>query len=98
MASVSSVVIRRRIAALLAADESATLLKVAAPTLVLRATKDRVISSAATMRIMRGIKHAQRFDIDGPHLLLQTRPAECAAAVQSFAVQIQNLNRPMPTR
>ena len=98
MASVSPAVIRRRIAALLAADESARLRDVAIPTLVLRATKDRVVSAAATMRIMRGIKHAERIDIDGPHLLLQTRPVECAAAVQSFAAQIQNLNRPMPTR
>jgi pimeloyl-ACP methyl ester carboxylesterase len=98
MASVSPVVIRRRIAALLAADESAALLKVVAPTLVLRATRDRVVSSAATMRIMRGIKHARRIDIDGPHLLLQTRPAECAAAVQSFAAQIGRPDRPMPIR
>jgi pimeloyl-ACP methyl ester carboxylesterase len=88
MASVSAVVIRHRIAALLAVDERATLRKVAIPTLVLRATEDRVISSGATQSIMRGILHAQRVDIDGPHLLLQTRAAECAAAVQSFAARI----------
>jgi hypothetical protein len=32
------------------------------------------------MRIMRGIRHAQRVDVDGPHLLPKTRPHECAAA------------------
>jgi pimeloyl-[acyl-carrier protein] methyl ester esterase len=88
MAGVSAVVIRHRIAALLAVDESAALRKVAIPTLVLRATRDWVVSSGATERIMRGILHAQRVDIDGPHLLLQTRAAQCAAAVQSFAARI----------
>jgi hypothetical protein len=33
---------------------------------------------------MRGIRHAQRVDVDGPHLLLKTRPQECAAAVLKF--------------
>jgi pimeloyl-[acyl-carrier protein] methyl ester esterase len=99
MASVSPVVIRHRIAALLAADETATLPKVAVPTLVLRATQDRVVSRAATECIMRGILHAQRVDIDGPHLLLQTRAEECAAAVQSFAAQIkEEPDRLMATR
>jgi pimeloyl-ACP methyl ester carboxylesterase len=98
MASVSSAVIRRRIAELLAADESASLRKITLPTLVLRATKDRVVSGAATQRLMHGILHAQRVDIDGPHLLLQTRAAECAAAIQSFAAQIGKPDRPMPTR
>jgi hypothetical protein len=32
---------------------------------------------------MRGIAHAQRVDIEGPHLLLQTCAAPCAAAVLS---------------
>jgi len=49
-----------------------------------RAARDRVVSKAATMRIMQGIRHARRVDIDGPHLLLQTCPQECAAAVLGF--------------
>jgi len=84
MAGVAATVIRRRIAALLAADETATLAKILVPTLVLCATRDRVVSKAATERIMRGIPHAQRVDVDGPHLLLQTCPKECAAAVLGF--------------
>jgi pimeloyl-[acyl-carrier protein] methyl ester esterase len=99
MAGVAVSVIRHRIAELLSADETAALTRIFVPTLVLRATRDRVVSSAATQRIMRGILHAQRVDIDGPHLLLQTRAAECAAAVQSFAAQIgEKPDRPMPTR
>ena len=84
MVGVAASVIRRRIAALLAVDETAALGKVSVPTLVLRATRDRVVSAAATMKIMRGIGHARRVDVDGPHLLLMTRPEECADAVLSF--------------
>jgi pimeloyl-ACP methyl ester carboxylesterase len=84
MAGVATKVIRCRIAALLAVDETATLGKISVPTLVLCATRDRVVSKAATGGLMRGIHHAQRIDIDGPHLLLQTCPQECAAAVLKF--------------
>ena len=84
MAGVDAAVIRRRIAALLSVDETAALAKISVPTLVLCATGDRVISRAASMRLMHGIRHAQRLDIDGPHLLLKTRPKECAAAVLNF--------------
>ena len=84
MAGVDAAVIRRRISALLSVDETAALAKISVPTLVLCATGDRVVSEAATMRIVRGIRHAQRVDVDGPHLLLKTRPKECAAAVLKF--------------
>jgi len=84
MAGVDAAVIRRRIAELLSVDETAALAKISVPTLVLCATRDRVVSNKAAMRIMRGIPHAQRVDVDGPHLLLKTRPKECAAAVLSF--------------
>ena len=84
MAGVDAAVIRRRIAALLSVDETAALAKISVPTLVLCATGDRVISKAASMRLMHGIRHAQRVDVDGPHLLLKTRPKECAAAVLNF--------------
>ena len=84
MAGVSAAVIRHRIAALLGADETSTLSSILLPTLVLRARRDRVISTAATLRILRGIPHARRVEIDGPHLLLQTCAAECATAVLAF--------------
>jgi pimeloyl-ACP methyl ester carboxylesterase len=89
MAGVAASVIRRRIAALLAVDETAALAKISLPTMVLCATRDRVVSKAATMRIMHGIRHARRIDIEGPHLLLKTRPQECAAAVLEFIREAQ---------
>lgn len=84
MAGVSVEVVRRRIAALLAVDDTPALRKVTKPVLVLRAIRDRVVPKSATERIMREAPHAQRVDIDGPHLLLQTRPAQCAAAIEAF--------------
>ena len=47
---------------------------------------------------MRGAPHAQRVDIDGPHLLLQTRSAECAAAIQSFMRELSNSRIPAEKR
>jgi pimeloyl-ACP methyl ester carboxylesterase len=84
MAGVATAVVRRRIAELLAVDETAALRLISLPTLVLCAARDRVVSKAAPERLMRGIPHARRIDIDGPHLLLQTCPRECAAAVLGF--------------
>ena len=84
MAGVATAVVRRRIAELLAVDETAALSQISVPTLELCAARDRVVSKSATMRIMHGIGHARRVDIDGPHLLLQTCPQECAAAVLAF--------------
>ena len=84
MSGVSAAVIRQRIAALLAVDETSALERVRMPTLVLRATGDRVIPKAATRRIRNSLPQAQFLEINAPHLLLQTRPEECAAAVLRF--------------
>jgi pimeloyl-ACP methyl ester carboxylesterase len=84
MADVSEVVIRRRIAALLAVDESAALTRIVLPMLVLQAGNDLVVPRAATRWIVKIAHHAQLVEIDGPHLLLQTRPVECAEAVMRF--------------
>jgi pimeloyl-ACP methyl ester carboxylesterase len=84
MSGVSAAVIRQRIAALLAVDETSALELIRMPTLVLRATGDRVIPKAATRRIRNSLPQAQFLEINAPHLLLQTRPEECAAAVLRF--------------
>jgi pimeloyl-ACP methyl ester carboxylesterase len=93
MAPVSGAVIRRRIAALLAVDETAALTEIRVPTLVLRAARDRVVSDAATAEILHGIAHAREVVIEGPHLLLQTCAAACAAAVLEFMLEGHDLGR-----
>jgi len=84
MSAVSAAVVRQRIAALLRVDETQALRRIKIPTLVLRARADRVIPKAATRRVVKVLPHAQLVEIDAPHLLLQTRPVECAAAVLRF--------------
>lgn len=84
IAGVAPAVIRHRIAALLAVDESRALASIRVPTLVLIARGDRVISRAAARRIVEALPAARLAEIDGPHLLLQTCPAQCAAAVLKF--------------
>ncbi len=54
------------------------------PALEIKAGRDRVISTAATRRMVQALPGATQIGIDGPHLLLQTHPAECAAAVLQF--------------
>jgi pimeloyl-[acyl-carrier protein] methyl ester esterase len=88
MADVSETVIRRRIAALLAVDESPALSSIRLPILVLQAGRDLVIPRSATDWILQCAPRARRVEIDGPHLLLQTRPAECAAAVTDFLTTV----------
>jgi pimeloyl-ACP methyl ester carboxylesterase len=84
MAGVAHEVIRRRIGALLAVDETAALARLHLPILMLKAARDRVIPAAASRRILSAQPGAELAEIQGPHLLLQTRPAECAAAVLRF--------------
>jgi pimeloyl-[acyl-carrier protein] methyl ester esterase len=84
MSSVSAVVVRQRIADLLRVDETQALRRIKIPVLVLRARGDRVLPRAATRWITKVLPHAALVEIDAPHLLLQTRPSECAAAVLRF--------------
>src|SRR6202051_1064835 len=84
MSAVSAVLGRHRVAALLAVDASAALARIRLPMLVLQARRDLVIPRSATQWILNTAPHARLIEIDGPHLLLQTRPVECAAAVIKF--------------
>ena len=84
MSGVSADVIRRRITDLLNVNETAALRQVRVPALVLRALRDRVISKRASQLIIENSPSAKLVEIDGPHLLLQSRAAACAEAVVSY--------------
>lgn len=83
-AAVAPRVLQHRIAALLNVDESRALARIALPILVLHGRLDRLVPRAAARWIVNVAPHAQLMMIDGPHLLLQTRPQECAAHVAQF--------------
>jgi len=84
MTGVAAAVIRRRIGEILDVDESQRLARIELPTLVLAARRDRIVSRAATRWMLSTARGAQIEQIDGPHLLLQSRPAECAAPILQF--------------
>ena len=83
-AGVDASVLQHRIAAVLAVDETAALSRIRMPVLVLQASVDHVVPGAATRHLLSHLSGAAHVEIEGPHLLLQTRPRECAAAITRF--------------
>jgi pimeloyl-[acyl-carrier protein] methyl ester esterase len=83
-AAVGEAVLRHRVAAVLAVDETNSLASVRLPVLVLQASDDRVVPRAAAEHIVRTLPAVERLQIRGPHMLLQIRAAECAAAIGRF--------------
>jgi pimeloyl-ACP methyl ester carboxylesterase len=82
-AGVAPAVIRRRLHEVLTVDVTAQLAAIELPMLILRPTRDRIVPRAAA-RLLAQTPHADVVDIEGPHLLLQSRPVESAAAVLRF--------------
>ena len=66
-------------------DELRSLASLQCPTLLLRASADRLVPQSATARIQAAVPHAQTHTIAGPHALLQSNPQACAQALASFA-------------
>jgi pimeloyl-[acyl-carrier protein] methyl ester esterase len=83
-AVVDEAVIRRRLHEVLAVDVTACLANITLPTLILGATRDRIVPRSAARLLAQRTPHGEVVKIEGPHLLLQSRPAESAAAVLRF--------------
>jgi pimeloyl-ACP methyl ester carboxylesterase len=84
ISAVATPVVRHRIGEILAVDETARLSAIELPMLILTAARDRLLPRSATHILLQSLPLAQVEEIDGPHLLLQSRPAECAAPVLRF--------------
>ena len=80
-------VLRSRLRALLAADERAGLAGLAVPVLALRGRRDRLVPRRAMLELLSLAPHAQFVEMDGQHLLLQTRAVECASVVAMFVLE-----------
>jgi pimeloyl-[acyl-carrier protein] methyl ester esterase len=83
-AAVDKAVIRRRLHEVLTVDVTACLADIRLPTLILTATRDRIVPVSAARLLVQRTAHSELTEIDGPHLLLQARPGESAAAVLRF--------------
>ena len=95
-AMVGQAVLQHRIAAVLRVDETDSLARIRIPTLVLQGSDDHVVPRSATEHIMRTLPTAERVEIRGPHMLLQIRAAECAAAVAGFMQGLQRDGKARP--
>jgi len=58
--------------------------RVTVPILYLQAARDRVVSTKLTCELTDALPQVEVQVIDGPHFLLQTRPHECARAIEAF--------------
>lgn len=88
-AAVDAAVLRHRIGAAMAADETGALTRIQIPTLVMRASGDHIVPRASSEHIVHHLPRAELVEIEGPHLLLQSRPNQCAAAVTQFVRAMQ---------
>jgi pimeloyl-ACP methyl ester carboxylesterase len=88
VARVKPVVWRTRLKAVLSVDVADQLRKISVPVLYLRAKYDRVVPRSASELIAHHMPRLKMIEIDGPHFLLQTKPAESAAHLLAFAREI----------
>jgi pimeloyl-[acyl-carrier protein] methyl ester esterase len=85
---VSSRTLVARLAAIADLDATDALRRAELPTLYLRASGDRLVPRSSATLIERLSPHAQVVEIEGPHLLLQARPAAAAQVLREFAAQL----------
>ena len=77
-------VMRARAQAVLEVDVLARLQAIRVPTLYLQAKRDSLMSPRAADQILAVKPDVQLQKFDGPHFLLQTKPAEAALIVKQF--------------
>jgi len=78
MEQLDGAVLKHRISVLSRIDVSALLPNIAVPILYLRAIRDQIVSESDAQMMQQYLPDVDRVDIDAPHLLLQTRPQQCA--------------------
>jgi pimeloyl-[acyl-carrier protein] methyl ester esterase len=85
---VSPRVLMARLGAIANVDVQSKLRRVALPGLYLRATEDRLVPNLAATLFARISSNGRVVDIEGPHLLLQSRPAPAAQVIREFASEV----------
>ena len=73
-----------RLQAIVAVDARASLRDCQLPLLSIRATRDRLLSQRVSRALKVDCPQLIEVAIDGPHLLLQVRPAEVLAELEAF--------------
>ncbi len=91
---IDGVVLKHRISVLSRIDVSALLPDIQIPILCLRAARDRIVSEQHAQMLQQYLPNVIRGDIDGPHLLLQTRPQRCAELIHKHVTVGASLKAP----
>jgi pimeloyl-[acyl-carrier protein] methyl ester esterase len=78
-------VLRHRIESVIAVDVSHKVSEIRVPILYLRATRDSLVPRSAAEHIRKLSRNVDIRDLDGPHLLLQTKPAQAAEIILEFS-------------
>ncbi len=76
--------IKSRLKVLAGIDLRPLLPRIELPVLYLQALQDKVVSQHLSRELVQGLPNATVREVDAPHVLLQSRPEECAAAIRSF--------------
>lgn len=84
VAAMAPAVLGSRLSLLRSLDESERLHRAGVPRLLLRARHDRLV--LRPLAVDDDERMSSTVTIDGPHFLLQTRPAECWQAIEAWVV------------
>lgn len=82
--SVPAATMKARLICLAGIDVTSLLSKIRAPTLHPLASADRVVGRRLSRELTSSLPNITVQELNGPHLLLQTRPRECTAAIKRF--------------
>jgi pimeloyl-[acyl-carrier protein] methyl ester esterase len=93
--SMSAATIRDRLQVLSGIDVTAALPRITTPVLYLQATRDRIVGDRLSRQLTQALPQVTVQRIEGPHLLFQSRPAQCAAAIKRFLAD-QEAKAPTP--
>jgi len=88
LSSVSSVVWRRRLRSVMDADARARMAEIDVPILYIRGSRDRVVPKSAASVVHSAARNVRVAELDGPHLVLQSKPSDAAILVGEFGRQL----------
>jgi pimeloyl-[acyl-carrier protein] methyl ester esterase len=98
LASVQPNVLAGRLRAIASVDVRAEFANTTTPTLYLHGARDRLVPERVRLELSRLRPDLEEVLLDAPHLMLQERPQEAAAAITSFVDRAANRSPSQATR
>lgn len=83
-------VIKQRLSLLSKQSSQALISTIDTPCLYLKASDDKIVTSDLSEKFHSLLPNVRVHEIEGPHLLLQAKPADCAAAILTFCNESAN--------